>query len=44
MCFGATEYPWDDVQATEAALEAILAGRPMADLGLPTFAANDHDE
>ena len=43
MCFGATEYPWDDAQATEAALEAILAGRPMADLGLPTFDADDDD-
>ena len=39
MCFGTTEYPWDDVQATEAALEMFLAGRPMVDLGLPTFGA-----
>ncbi|HEX6387762.1 MAG TPA: UDP-N-acetylmuramoyl-L-alanyl-D-glutamate--2,6-diaminopimelate ligase [Anaerolineae bacterium] len=37
MCFGATEYPWDDVEATRIALEAYLAGRPMPDLGLPTF-------
>lgn len=37
MCFGTVEYPWDDVQATERALEAFLEGRPMANLGLPTF-------
>ena len=37
MCFGTTEYPWDDVEATRIALEAYLAGRPMPDLGLPTF-------
>lgn len=37
MCFGTTEYPWDDRAATHAALEAYLAGRPMVDLGLPTF-------
>ncbi len=41
MCFGATEYPWDDVRATEAALDAFLAGRPMVDLGLPTFEADE---
>ena len=40
MAFGATEYPWDDRAATRAALEAWLAGRPMVDLGLPTFADN----
>jgi len=39
MCFGTTEYPWDDRTATRAALEAFLAGREMPDLGLPTFAA-----
>jgi len=38
MAFGTTEYPWDDRDATRAALEAWLAGRPMVDLGLPTFA------
>ena len=38
MCFGAVEYPWDDREATQAALDAWLAGQPMADLGLPTFA------
>jgi UDP-N-acetylmuramoyl-L-alanyl-D-glutamate--2,6-diaminopimelate ligase len=38
MCFGATEYPWDDRDATRTALEAFLAGRPMPDLGLPTYA------
>lgn len=37
MCFGTVEYPWDDVTATETALDAFLAGAPMPDLGLPTF-------
>jgi UDP-N-acetylmuramoyl-L-alanyl-D-glutamate--2,6-diaminopimelate ligase len=37
MCFGPTEYPWDDVQATQTALRAFLSGEPMPDLGLPTF-------
>ena len=37
MAFGATEYPWDDRRAAAAALEAWLAGRPMVNLGLPTF-------
>lgn len=37
MCFGTTEYPWDDVEATRTALRAMLAGRPMPDLGLPTY-------
>ena len=37
MCFGTTEYPWDDRAATKKALEALAAGRPMLDLGLPTF-------
>ncbi len=37
ICFGKTEYPWDDREATRAALDAFLAGRPMVDLGLPTF-------
>jgi UDP-N-acetylmuramoyl-L-alanyl-D-glutamate--2,6-diaminopimelate ligase len=41
MCFGTTEYPWDDRQATRAALEAFLAGRPMVDLGLPTYGETD---
>lgn len=36
MCFGVTEYPWDDRDATRAALDAFLAGKPMVDLGLPT--------
>ncbi|MCA9970584.1 MAG: UDP-N-acetylmuramoyl-L-alanyl-D-glutamate--2,6-diaminopimelate ligase, partial [Anaerolineales bacterium] len=39
MCFGAVEHPWDDRAATLAALDAFLAGEPMVDLGLPTFAA-----
>jgi UDP-N-acetylmuramoyl-L-alanyl-D-glutamate--2,6-diaminopimelate ligase len=37
MCFGTTEYPWDDRDATRVALEAFLAGQEMPDLGLPTF-------
>lgn len=37
MCFGAVEYPWDDGAATRTALAAFLAGRPVPDLGLPTF-------
>lgn len=37
MCFGTVEYPWDDVQAATTALEALLAGKEMPDLGLPTF-------
>ncbi len=37
MCFGVTEYPWDDRQAAAAALDAFLVGEPMPDLGLPTF-------
>ncbi|MFN2222748.1 MAG: UDP-N-acetylmuramoyl-L-alanyl-D-glutamate--2,6-diaminopimelate ligase, partial [Chloroflexota bacterium] len=43
MCFGAIEYPWDDVQAAMAALDAFLDGRPMVDLGLPTF-GDEYDE
>jgi UDP-N-acetylmuramoyl-L-alanyl-D-glutamate--2,6-diaminopimelate ligase len=41
MCFGTIEYPWDDRAATEAALAAFLHGRPMVDLGLPTFEQRD---
>jgi UDP-N-acetylmuramoyl-L-alanyl-D-glutamate--2,6-diaminopimelate ligase len=37
MCFGTVEHPWDDRDATRAALRAFLTGRPMLDLGLPTF-------
>ena len=37
MCFGITEFPWDDRQATHTALKAVLNGQPMPDLGLPTF-------
>jgi UDP-N-acetylmuramoyl-L-alanyl-D-glutamate--2,6-diaminopimelate ligase len=37
MCFGTVEHPWDDRDATRAALRAFLAGQPMVDLGLPTF-------
>ena len=43
MAFGATEYPWDDRRAARVALEAWLAGRPMVDLGLPTFAGDASD-
>ena len=41
MAFGATEYPWDDRRAATAALDALLAGQPMVDLGLPTFSDAD---
>ena len=37
MCFVTTEYPWDDIDATEAALDAFLSRQPMPDLGLPTY-------
>jgi len=37
MCFGTTEFPWDERQATRAAIESLLEGMPMVDLGLPTF-------
>lgn len=37
MCFGTTEYPWDDRTATSVALDALLSGKPMPDLGLPTY-------
>lgn len=37
MNFDDIEYPWDDREATRAALQAFLAKRPMVDLGLPTF-------
>ncbi len=40
MCFVTTEYPWDDIDATEAALDAFLSGQPMPDLGLPTYDTN----
>jgi UDP-N-acetylmuramoyl-L-alanyl-D-glutamate--2,6-diaminopimelate ligase len=36
MCFGEIEYPWDDRDATRAALKAFLSGLPAPDLGLPT--------
>ncbi len=39
MCFGATEYPWDDREATRAALRTFLRGEPMPNLGLPTYTA-----
>jgi UDP-N-acetylmuramoyl-L-alanyl-D-glutamate--2,6-diaminopimelate ligase len=37
ICFGVTEYPWDDRHAARAALDAFLRGDPTPDLGLPTF-------
>jgi UDP-N-acetylmuramoyl-L-alanyl-D-glutamate--2,6-diaminopimelate ligase len=37
MCFGTVEFPWDDVKATQVALDAFLSGKPMPDLGLPTY-------
>lgn len=37
MCFGTTEYPWDDRTATRTALDQWLKGEEMVDLGLPTF-------
>ncbi len=37
MCFGTTEYPWDDRDATRAALQAFLTNTSMPNLGLPTF-------
>jgi UDP-N-acetylmuramoyl-L-alanyl-D-glutamate--2,6-diaminopimelate ligase len=36
MCFGDTEYPWDDREAAHKALTAFLAGRPPPHSGLPT--------
>lgn len=42
MCFITTEYPWDDITATETALDAFLKNQPMPDLGLPTFDENFH--
>ena len=42
MCFITTEYPWDDINATGAALEAFLNNQPMPNLGLPTFDENFH--
>lgn len=37
MCFGITEYPWDDREATRMAIQAFLRSKPMPDLGLPTY-------
>ena len=37
MCFGTTEYPWDDVVATRQIIEAFQQGAPTPNLGLPTF-------
>lgn len=40
MCFGITEYPWDDRKATRAAIRAFLRDEPVPDLGLPTYTAS----
>jgi len=37
MCFGVTEYEWDDAFAARAVLAAFLSHDPPPDLGLPTF-------
>jgi UDP-N-acetylmuramoyl-L-alanyl-D-glutamate--2,6-diaminopimelate ligase len=37
LCFGETEYPWDDRKAARQALAAVLKDRPLPDSGLPTF-------
>lgn len=37
MCFMTTEFPWDDRDATRAALKAFLIGKEMENLGLPTY-------
>jgi UDP-N-acetylmuramoyl-L-alanyl-D-glutamate--2,6-diaminopimelate ligase len=37
MCFGTKEYPWDDREATRAALRAFLQGETVPNLGLPTY-------
>jgi UDP-N-acetylmuramoyl-L-alanyl-D-glutamate--2,6-diaminopimelate ligase len=37
MCFNTTEYPWDDRHAALSAIEAFTSGKPMINLGLPTF-------
>ncbi len=37
MCFGTTEFPWDDREATHIALMAVMNQEPMRDLGLPTY-------
>lgn len=36
MCFGTTEYPWDEREALYAAFKALANNEPMVDLGLPT--------
>ncbi len=36
MCFGETEFPWDDRQAARRALLALAAHQPPPDSGLPT--------
>lgn len=37
LCFGTTEYPWDDRQAMRTALDCLLQNQPMPDFGLPTW-------
>ena len=36
LCFGDTEYPWDDRRAARIALTAYLEKQPLPDSGLPT--------
>ncbi len=37
MCFGATEYPWNDTDVTLKMMAAFLNDLPAPDSGLPTF-------
>ena len=37
LCFGNTEYPWDDRVVTRSLLSAFLRQTPLPDFGLPTF-------
>ena len=37
MCFGTTEYPWDDIDVTLKMVAAYLNDLPVPDTGLPTF-------
>ena len=37
MCFGTVEYPWDDIKATQTAINAWKNNQKMPNLGLPTY-------
>ncbi len=39
LCFGETEYPWDDRKAVRLTLAAFLESHPLPDSGLPTFSS-----